>query len=45
MLTDLPNLLTLSRIALIPVLVVLAAIHTPGADFAACVVFGIARHH
>ena len=42
MLTDLPNLLTLSRIALIPIMVLLAAIHLPAADFAACVVFGIA---
>ena len=30
MLTDLPNLLTLSRIAAIPLLVALAALHTPG---------------
>ena len=42
MLTDLPNLLTLSRIAAIPVLVVLTALHTPSGDFSACVVFGIA---
>ena len=42
MLTDLPNLLTVSRIALIPVLVLLAAIHVPTADFAACVVFAAA---
>ena len=42
MLTDLPNLLTLSRIGAIPVLVVLVAVHRPGADFAACVVFSAA---
>lgn len=42
MLTDLPNLLTLSRIAAIPVLVLLVAVHSPGADFAACVVFSVA---
>ena len=40
--TDLPNLLTLSRIAAIPLLVVLAAIRTPEADLAACVVFSVA---
>ena len=42
MLTDLPNLLTLSRIAAIPVLVALIAIRTPLADFLACVVFSAA---
>jgi cardiolipin synthase len=42
MLTDLPNLLTLSRIAAIPVLVVLVAIRTPGGDLAACAVFAAA---
>ena len=42
MLTDLPNLLTLSRIAAIPLLVALVAARLPGADFAACVVFAIA---
>jgi cardiolipin synthase len=42
MLTDLPNLLTLSRIAAIPVLVVLVALRTPGGDIAACAVFGAA---
>jgi len=42
MMTDLPNMLTLSRIAAIPVMVVLAAIRTPGTDFAACVVFSLA---
>ena len=40
--TDLPNLLTLSRIAAIPLMVTLAAIRSPGTDFAACVVFSIA---
>jgi cardiolipin synthase len=39
---DLPNLLTLSRIAAIPVLVVLVALRDPWADFAACVVFSVA---
>jgi cardiolipin synthase (CMP-forming) len=42
MLTDLPNLLTLSRIAAIPLLVVLVALRDPAADFAACVLFGSA---
>ena len=42
MLTDLPNLLTLSRIAAIPVLVILTALHTPPGDLSACVVFAIA---
>ena len=42
MLTDLPNVLTLSRIAAIPLLVVLVAISTPAADLAACIVFSIA---
>jgi cardiolipin synthase len=37
--TDLPNLLTLSRIAAIPLLVGLAALGTGWADMAACVVF------
>jgi cardiolipin synthase len=40
--TDLPNLLTLSRIAAIPLLVALVAIRDPWADFAACVVFSAA---
>jgi len=40
--TDLPNLLTLSRIAAIPVLVLLVALRDPWADFAACVVFSAA---
>jgi|SRR4051794_1556876 CDP-diacylglycerol---glycerol-3-phosphate 3-phosphatidyltransferase len=42
MLTDLPNVLTLSRIAAIPVLVALVAITSPVADLAACVVFSAA---
>src|ERR1700733_8728686 len=42
MLTDLPNVLTLSRIAAIPLLVVCVAIETPLADMAACIVFAAA---
>jgi cardiolipin synthase (CMP-forming) len=42
MLTDLPNLLTLSRIAAIPVLVLCVALRTPGGDLAACLVFAAA---
>lgn len=42
MLTNLPNLLTLSRIAAIPVMVALAALRTPLGDMMACVVFGVA---
>ncbi len=42
MLTDLPNLLTLSRIAAIPLLVLLVALRQPAADFAACVLFSAA---
>lgn len=42
MLTDLPNLLTLSRIAAIPLLIVLGAIRDPLADLAACVLFSSA---
>jgi cardiolipin synthase len=42
MLTDLPNLLTLSRIAAIPLLVACVAWHTPSGDLAACVVFSAA---
>jgi cardiolipin synthase len=42
MLTDLPNLLTLSRIAAIPVLVALVALANPWGDLAACVVFSAA---
>jgi cardiolipin synthase len=40
--TDLPNLLTLSRIAAIPLLVVLVALRLPVADLVACVVFSAA---
>ena len=39
---NLPTLLTLSRIAAIPVLVALVAWRTPGADVAACAVFALA---
>jgi cardiolipin synthase len=42
MLTDLPNLLTLSRIAAIPLLVALVALHQPAADLGSCVLFGTA---
>jgi cardiolipin synthase len=42
MLTDLPNLLTLSRIAAIPLLVALVASRYPVADLIACVVFSAA---
>jgi cardiolipin synthase len=42
MLTDLPNVLTLSRIAAIPVLVACVALGSPWGDVAACGVFAIA---
>jgi cardiolipin synthase len=42
MLTDLPNILTLSRIAAIPLLVLLVAIGQPWADLLASIVFTIA---
>jgi cardiolipin synthase len=42
MLTDLPNVLTLSRIAAIPLLVALGAINTTTGDLAACIVFSAA---
>ena len=42
MLTDLPNLLTLSRIAVIPLLVLLVAINTAWANFGAALVFSLA---
>ena len=42
MLTDLPNLLTLSRIAAIPLLVALVTWRTPAADLAACALFSAA---
>jgi len=41
-LTDLPNVLTLSRIAAIPVLVALVAVHDPRTDFLACLLFALA---
>jgi cardiolipin synthase len=40
--TDLPNVLTLSRIAAIPLLVALVALRLPAADLAACLVFSAA---
>ena len=40
--TDLPNLLTLSRIAAIPLLVALVLARTPAGDLAACGVFALA---
>ena len=42
MLTDLPNVLTLSRIAAIPALVALVALRAPWADLAACALFAAA---
>jgi cardiolipin synthase (CMP-forming) len=42
MITDLPNVLTLSRIAAIPVLIVLASLRLPAGDLAACIVFAVA---
>jgi cardiolipin synthase len=42
MLTDLPNVLTLSRIAAIPLMVALVAFKTPLGDLGACIVFGLA---
>jgi cardiolipin synthase len=42
MLTDLPNLLTLSRIAAIPLLVLLAALRTPWGDLLAAILFALA---
>jgi len=42
MLTDLPNVLTLSRIAAIPLLVAMVALHRPVADLGACVLFSAA---
>ncbi|AQS87358.1 CDP-diacylglycerol--glycerol-3-phosphate 3-phosphatidyltransferase [Neoasaia chiangmaiensis NBRC 101099] len=39
MLTDLPNVLTLLRIAAIPILVALVAIRQPVADLAACLIY------
>jgi CDP-diacylglycerol---glycerol-3-phosphate 3-phosphatidyltransferase len=42
MLTDLPNLLTISRIAAVPLVVALTALRRPEADLAACLVFSAA---
>ncbi len=42
MLTDLPNILTLSRIAVIPLLVLLAGIGAPWAAFCAAALFSLA---
>lgn len=42
MLTDLPNVLTLCRIAAIPVIVALVAWRTPAGDLLACIVFSAA---
>ena len=42
MLTSLPNLLTLSRIAAIPVMVVFVALRQPAGDLGACIVFSLA---
>ncbi len=42
MLTDLPNLLTLSRIAAIPLLVVFVSLRAPWGDAAACALFSAA---
>jgi cardiolipin synthase len=42
MMTDLPNVLTLSRVAAIPIVVALAALRLPLADMGACVVFSTA---
>jgi cardiolipin synthase len=39
MITDLPNLLTLSRIVAIPVIIALVAMRAPAADAVACVLF------
>jgi len=40
--TDLPNMLTLSRIAAIPLMVAFAAVQEGWADFAACLIFSAA---
>jgi len=42
MLTDLPNVLTLSRIAAIPLLIVLVVVGHPATDLAACILFSTA---
>ncbi|MFC3125888.1 CDP-diacylglycerol--glycerol-3-phosphate 3-phosphatidyltransferase [Pseudoroseomonas globiformis] len=40
--TDLPNLLTLSRIAAVPLLVMFAVLQSPWGDVGACAVFSVA---
>ncbi len=42
MITDLPNILTLSRIAAIPLLIVCVALQRPGGDLAATLIFIVA---
>lgn len=42
MLTELPNVLTLSRIAAIPLIVLLVALRQPWADLSACILFSCA---
>ena len=42
MLTDLPNLLTISRIAAIPIIAAMTALHTATGDLIACIVFAAA---
>ena len=42
MLTDLPNVLTISRIAAIPIIAAMTALHTATGDLIACIVFGLA---
>jgi cardiolipin synthase (CMP-forming) len=42
MITDLPNILTLSRIAAIPLLIACVVLHTPGGDLSATIVFAAA---
>jgi cardiolipin synthase (CMP-forming) len=42
MITDLPNILTLSHIAAIPLLIACVVLHTPGGDLAATIVFAAA---
>ncbi|MEJ1976077.1 MAG: CDP-diacylglycerol--glycerol-3-phosphate 3-phosphatidyltransferase [Acetobacteraceae bacterium] len=42
MITDIPNILTLSRIAAIPLLIACVVLRTPGGDLAATIVFAAA---
>lgn len=42
MLTDLPNVLTLSRLAAIPLIMACAALQSPGGDLSACILFTVA---